>query len=112
MSQDRKRPMRRLSDVLPGVAQQFGLEDQLAKARAMASWERLVGELVPPAAGATQLLEIRPPVLLVSAADQFVAQELRLRSDELLAAFATAPGGIRLLELRPVVRRPSDRASR
>lgn len=107
MPQDRKRPMSRLSDVLPGVASQFGLQDQLAQARAMASWERLVAELVPPAAGATHLLEIRPPALIVSATDPFVAQELRLRSDELLAAFATAPGGIRLLELRPVVQRPA-----
>jgi hypothetical protein len=44
----------------------------------------------------------------VSAADPYVAQELRLRSEELLAAFATAPGGIRLLELRPVVQRPAS----
>jgi hypothetical protein len=109
--ENRKRPMSRLSDVLPGVANELGLQDQLARARAMASWERLVTELVPPAAGATHLLEIRPPLLLVSAADQYVAQELRLRSDELLAAFARAPGGIRLLELRPVVQRPADGSS-
>ena len=112
MSSDRKRPMRRLSDVLPAVASQLGLEEQLALARAMASWERLVAELVPPAAGATQLLEIRPPALIVSADDAFVAQELRLRSDELLAAFATAPGGVRLLELRPVIQRPANRPRR
>lgn len=104
--------MRRLSDVLPSVATQLGLENQLAQARAMASWDRLVSELVPPAAGATHLLEIRPPLLIVSATDPFVAQELRLRADELLAAFATAPGGTRLLELRPVVQRPAERPSR
>ena len=104
--------MRRLSDVLPGVASALGLEDQLHQARAMASWERLVAELVPAAAGATQLLEIRAPALIVSATDASVAQELRLRSDELLRAFATAPGGARLLELRPVIRRPLERPSR
>lgn len=108
MASDRKRPMRRLSDVLPAVASQLGLEVQLQQGRAIASWERLVAELVPPAAGASRLLEIRAPALIVSAADGFVAQELLLRSDELLAAFATAPGGVRLLELRPVIQRPSN----
>jgi hypothetical protein len=92
--------MRRVSDVLPGVAAQLGLDEQLREAQAIASWERLVDELVPAAAGASRLLEIRPPQLMVSAADALTAQELRLRSEQLLAAFARAPGGSRLLELR------------
>ena len=104
--------MRRLSDVLPAVASQLGLEVQLQQGRAIASWERLVAELVPPAAGATRLLEVRPPVLIVSADDASVAQELVLRSHDLLAAFATAPGGVRLLELRPVIQRPANRLRR
>jgi predicted nucleic acid-binding Zn ribbon protein len=98
--------MRRLSDVLPGVAAQLGLEAQLREAQAIASWERLVSELVPAAAGASRLLEIRPPQLVVSADDAITAQELRLRSEQLLAAFATTPGGSRLLELRITVRPP------
>jgi hypothetical protein len=107
MNAPRKRPMRRLSDLLPEVALQLGLDEELRLSRAMASWERLVQELVPAAAGATAVLEIRPPTLVVSATDPIVAQELRLRADDLLAAFAMAPGGLRLLELRPVVgRRP------
>jgi predicted nucleic acid-binding Zn ribbon protein len=105
MSAPRKRPMRRLSDVLPEVALQLGLDEELRLSRAMASWERLVQELVPAAAGASAVLEIRPPTLVVSAADAIVAQELRLRAADLLAAFATAPGGVRLLELRPVIKR-------
>jgi hypothetical protein len=35
-----------------------------------------------------------------------VGQELRLRQRELLDAFAEAPDGVRLLELRVVVRPP------
>ena len=97
--------MRRLSDLLPEIALQLGLDEELRLSRAMASWERLVQELVPAAAGATSVLEIRPPALVVSASDPIVAQELRLRAEDLLAAFATAPGGLRLLELRPVVSR-------
>jgi hypothetical protein len=112
MNQERRRPMKRLSDVLPGVASQLGLDGQLERGRAIASWERLVEELVPAASGASHLLEIRPPALIVTADDPFVAQELRLRSDELLHAFAVAPGGVRLLELRPVVRRLPERPSR
>ena len=53
--------------------------------------------------GGSRLLEIRPPLLVVSADDAMLGQELRLRSSELLDAFATAPGGQRLLELRVVV---------
>jgi predicted nucleic acid-binding Zn ribbon protein len=99
----RRRPMRRLGDLLPAAAAEFGLEEELRLARAMSSWARLVGELAPPAAGASRLLAIQPGVLVVSADAPIVAQELRLRSSELLAAFATAPGGARMLELRVVV---------
>ena len=100
----RRRPLRRLSDVLPEVAVQLGLDEELRLSRAIATWERLVAELVPAAVGATTLLEVRPPALIVSAADPLVGQELRLRGDELLGAFARAPGGMRLLELRVSVR--------
>ncbi len=100
----RRRPMRRLSDVLPEVASQLGLDDELRLSRAMASWDRLVAELIPAASGASSLVEIRPPTLIVSAVDAIVGQELRLNAHDLLEAFATAPGGSRLLELRVVVR--------
>lgn len=104
----RKRPVRRVGDLLPGIASQLGLEAELQAARAMSSWGRIVEERVPAAAGATRLVEVRPPALLVSADDAATAQELRLRSAELLEAFASAPGGQRLLELRVVVRRPTS----
>jgi hypothetical protein len=104
----RRREMRRLSDVLPAVAAQLGLDTELRTAQAMASWERLVAELVPGAAGATRLVEIRPPQLIVTASDAGTAQELRLRSVMLLEAFARAPGGAHLLELRVSVRPDRD----
>ena len=96
--------MRRVGDVLPGVATSLGLDEQLAQALAMSSWDRLVAELVPAAAGASRLLEIRPTELLVAADDPMTGQELRLNADVLLRAFATAPGGVRGRELRVVVR--------
>ena len=58
--QERRRPMKRLSDVLPSVASQFGLDEQLERGRAIASWERLVAELVPAASGASRLLRDPP----------------------------------------------------
>jgi predicted nucleic acid-binding Zn ribbon protein len=100
---DRRQP-RRLGEVLPGVAAELGLDRELRVARQMAIWERLVAELVPAAAGATKMLAVQAPTLLVSATDGLVAQELRLRQNELLAAFAGAPDGEHLLELRISVR--------
>jgi len=98
--------MRRVGDVLPGLAAQMGIEKEMRLARQMAAWERLISERVPAAAGASRLLSIQPPALVVSAANPNVAQELRLRQAELLAGFAQAPEGVRLLELRVVVRPP------
>jgi predicted nucleic acid-binding Zn ribbon protein len=100
----RKRPVHRLGDLLPGIASQLGLDEELDAALGLASWTRIVEELVPAAAGVSRLLEVRPPKLIVSADDAATAQELRLRSAELLAAFASAPGGQRLRELQVMIR--------
>jgi hypothetical protein len=101
-----RRPMRRLSDVLPEVAQSLGIEGELRLSRQMAAWRHLVAELLPAAAGESELLSVQPPVLVVSAVSPIVAQELRLRSANLLDAFASTPDGVRLVELR-IVGRPS-----
>ena len=105
--------MRRVGDMLGGVAAQLGIEDELRLARQMADWLRLVEEHVPAAAGGSRLLSVQPPALVVSAATPLIAQELRLRQAQLLAAFAQAPQGVHLLELRVVVRPPEvgDRPS-
>jgi hypothetical protein len=101
-----RRPMRRLADVLPEVAASLGIEGELRLSRQIAAWRRLVTELLPAAAGESELLAVQPPALVVSAASPIVAQELRLRSANLLEAFAATPDGIRLVELR-IVGRPS-----
>jgi len=99
-----RRRMERVGDVLPGVASALGIEAELRLARQVAVWQRLVEELVPGAGGGSSLLAIQPPALVVSAPSAMVAQELRLRQTELLAAFATSPDGVRMLELRVVIR--------
>jgi len=87
------------------MASALGLEEEFRLARAMATWQRLVEERVPAAAGASEVLEIGHGVIVVAADAPIVAQELRLRGSELLEGFRTAPGGVSVRELRVVVRR-------
>lgn len=96
--------------MLGEVAAQLGIEGELRTARQMAAWQRLVEEHVPAASGQSRLLSVQPPALVVSATDPVIGQELRLRQAQLLAAFASAPDGERLLELRVVVRPPGHSA--
>jgi hypothetical protein len=101
---NRRRRPSRVGDMLPAIAAEIGIEDQLRFARQMAAWERLVEELLPAARGASQLLAVQPPTLVASASDNLVAQELRLRQAQLLEAFGRIPDGAHLIELRVVVR--------
>lgn len=101
--------MRRVGDMLPRIAAEMGIENELRLARQMSGWERLVEEHLPGARGASRLLAVQAPALVVSATDNVVAQELLLRQKDLLDAFARLPDGAHLLELRVVVR-PSGRA--
>lgn len=98
--------MRRIGDVLPGVAAELGIDRELRFARQMAAWHRIVAERVPAAQGASSLLSLQPPAIVVSATSPIVAQELRLRQAELLDAFAQAPDGQKVIELRVVIRLP------
>ena len=101
----RRRPMERIGELIPEAARRLGLEDELRLARAGSTWDALVAERVPPAAGACRLVRVDDGVLLVEADAPIVGQELRLRSTELLAAFRVAPGGFPAGGLRVVVRR-------
>jgi hypothetical protein len=106
-----RRPMRRVGEVLPSVAATLGIDAELRLARQMATWERIVEERVPAASGASTMLAVQPPALVVSASSPMVAQELRLRQHDLLGAFTQAPEGQHLLELRVVIRAPGSRTS-
>ena len=109
MSTPRKRPMVRLGDLIPDAARALGLEDELRLSRAMATFETLVAERVPAAAGACRVIRLEGFTLDIEADAPIVAQELRLRAGELLAAFATTPGGVGARELRVHVRRGGAR---
>ena len=100
----RRRPMVRLGELMPDAARALGLEDELRLSRAMATFEALVAERVPAAAGSCRVVRIEGFSLVVEADAPIVAQELRMRGSELLAAFAATPGGVGARELRVHVR--------
>ena len=110
MSTPRRRPMRRIGDLIPDAARG-------ARARGRAP----AGAGDRDVRGARRRARARPPparagssgiegfALDVEADAPIVAQELRLRASELLAAFAAAPGGVGVRELRVHVRRGGPR---
>lgn len=100
-----RRGMERVGDLIPAAARHLGLEEELRLARATATWQAIVGERVPAAAGAARLIRLEDTAIVVETDEPIVAQEIRLRSPELLAAFRAAPGGSPATELRIVVRR-------
>jgi hypothetical protein len=97
--------MVRIGDLLPDAARGLGLEEELRLSRAIATFEGLVGERIPAAAGASRVLRIDGFALVVEADAPIVAQELRLRAPELLAAFRSSPAGVGMTELRVTVAR-------
>jgi hypothetical protein len=90
----------RIGDLLPEAARALGREDELRLARAIATWDAIVAERVPPAVGACRLVRLEPDAIVVAADEPIVAAELRMRATELLGAFAAAPGGARVRFLR------------
>jgi hypothetical protein len=101
--------MRRIGDLIPDAARALGLEEELRLARAIATFEALVAERVPAAVGACRVMRLEGFAIDVEADVPIVAQELRMRSGELLSAFAAAPGGVGVTELRVHVRRGGPR---
>jgi hypothetical protein len=101
--------MRRIGELIPDAARALGLEDELRLARAIATFEAVVAERIPAAAGACRVIRIEGFAIDVEADAPIVAQELRLRSRELLDAFAATPGGVGVHDLRVHVRRGGPR---
>lgn len=97
---DRRSRPDRLGDLLPTAARELGLEEELRLARAIATWDAIVAERVPPAVGSCRLIRLETEAIVVAADEPIVAAELRMRANELLAAFAAAPGGARVRFLR------------
>jgi len=102
----RRRQPRRVGDLLPEAARALGLEEQWRWARAVAAWDRLVEAQAPAATGGSRPVRLeRGGALVVEATAPIVGQELLLRAEALLAAYAAMPDGIRAESLRVVVGR-------
>jgi len=104
----RRRPMTRIGDLIPTAAAELGLAEELRRAQAAATFDAIVAELAPAAHGSCRAIRISGTSLVVEADAPIVAQELRLRSSALVAAFRQASQGGRatgaVLELRVTVR--------
>ena len=97
--------MSRIGDLMPSAAAHLGLEDELRRARLLATFDTIVAELVPAAHGACRAIRIDGETLLVEADAPIVGQELLLHGDALASAFRTAPGGAGVRQVRVVIRR-------
>jgi len=96
--------MQRIGDLIPSAATHLGLADELRRARAIATFDAIVAEHAPAAHGACRASRIEGPALMVEADAPIVAQELRLRAEDLLTAFRATPAGGGISELRVTVR--------
>ena len=54
----RRRPMTRIGELMPAAARALGLEDELRLSRAIATFEAIVAERVPAAAGACRVVQL------------------------------------------------------
>jgi len=96
----RRRPMERLGELLPKTARRLGLDEPLELAAAMTAWQHIIAERVPEADGSCRLVSLGQGVAIVETDASIVAQEVRLRSPELLAALrAEVPIPIRQLRI-------------
>lgn len=101
----RRRPMSRIGDLIPSAAARLGLDEELRRARAAATFDAIVAELAPAAHGACRATGVDGDILVVEADAPIVAQELRLNATALADAFTAAPAGTGISGLRVTVRR-------
>jgi len=97
--------MARIGDLMPAAAAGLGLEAELRRARFVATFDAIVAELAPAAHGACRALRVDGQTLVVEADAPIVGQELLLRGPELADAFARAPGGAPVRQVRVSIRR-------
>lgn len=101
----RRRPMSRIGELMPQAAAHLGLQDELRRARFVATFDAIVAERAPAAHGACRALKLDGETLVIEADAPIVGQELLLHGDDLASAFRTAPGGAAVRQVRVVIRR-------
>ena len=100
----RRRPMSRIGDLIPAVAEHLGLAEELRRARMAALFDAIVAERAPAAHGACRAVRVDGTALIVETDAPIVAQEVRMQGGALLAAFRAAPAGAPVTELRVTIR--------
>lgn len=97
--------MARIGELMPQAAAHLGLQDELRRARFVATFDAIVAERAPAAHGACRALKVDGETLVIEADAPIVGQELLLHGDDLASAFRTAPGGASVRQVRVVIRR-------
>lgn len=97
--------MRRIGDLMPAAAAGLGLQDELRKARFVATFDAIVAELSPAAHGACRAIRVDGDTLVVEADAPIVGQELLLHGPQLAEAFSRAPAGMPVRQVRVAIRR-------
>jgi hypothetical protein len=97
--------MSRIGELMPQAAAQLGLQEELRRARFVATFDAIVAERAPAAHGACRAIKLDGETLVIEADAPIVGQELLLHGDDLASAFRTAPGGAPVRQLRVMIRR-------
>ena len=84
--------MSRIGDLMPQAAARLGLEDELRRARFLATFDAIVAELAPAAHGACRALRVEGETLVVEADAPIVGQELVIHGDDARRGVPTGTG--------------------
>ena len=101
----RRRPMSRIGELMPHAAARLGLQDELRRARFVATFDAIVAELAPAAHGACRAIKVDGETLVIEADAPIVGQELLLHGEDLASAFRIAPQGANVRQVRVLIRR-------
>jgi hypothetical protein len=97
--------MSRIGELMPHAAARLGLQDELRRARFVATFDAIVAELAPAAHGACRAIKVDGETLVIEADAPIVGQELLLHGDDLASAFRIAPQGANVTQVRVLIRR-------
>lgn len=97
--------MRPLGGAVQRVLRALGLEDDLARADAVASWPQVARDVIGSDADRTRAIRVEDHTLVVAVPTAQWAAEIRLRERELVRRLPAA-GGIRRIRSVPGERAP------
>lgn len=96
--------MRPISEALRATLVALGISGAVARAGAVVAWPEVARVVLGAEAARTRALRVDGDTIVVAVASPVLAQELRLRADEVLALIARAAPESRVRALRCVPR--------